>query len=271
MTTTSHRSLRTRQAGAVRILTLDRPEVLNAFDPEMLIDLHEQLIRARRDPSIRTIVITGAGRAFSSGGDLKFALRASPERPGDAFLALTKLLHGCIEEIRATPKPVVAALGGVAAGAGLFLALACDLRVMSDRTYLKQSNSSHGLSLPAGGTFTLPRLVGVGRALEMVMLDRPIGAERALELGLVTELAPEASFAEHALAFAQSVARMPQHALAETKRLLNAAFTRSLSEQLEAERRAIARSANGPEGREGLRAFVEGRKPDYAAAAGAGG
>ena len=131
------------------------------------------------NPAIRAVVITGTGRAFCSGGDLRFALDANPTMPGDSFLALTEILHACIQQIRELIKPVIAMLNGPAAGAGLFLALACDLRIMADDAYLKQSNTSHGLSIPAGGTHTLPHLVGMARALEIAMLDEPIPAARA--------------------------------------------------------------------------------------------
>lgn len=161
------------------------------------------------------------------------------------------------------PKPVIAAINGPAAGAGLFLALACDLRVMADGTYLKQANTSHGLSIPGGGTFTLPRLVGLAQALEIAMLDEPIPAARALQLGLVNKVVPTAQLLAKAQQLADRIAYMPVEVLGRVKQLLNESFQVSLIEQLERERWQIAASANSMEGREGMSAFLEKRQPDF--------
>jgi 2-(1,2-epoxy-1,2-dihydrophenyl)acetyl-CoA isomerase len=214
---------------------------------------------------IRAIVLTGVGRAFCSGGDLKFAHEANPDVPGNSFLALTSILHHCIETIREMSKPVIAAINGPAAGAGLFLALACDLRVMAKTAYLKQSNTSHGLSLPAGGTFMLPRLVGIGRALEIIMLDDPIPGREALKIGLVHRLVSTDQLALETQQLAARVAQMPGAALGQVKRLMNDSFYSTLTEQLAAERQAIAITANSPEGREGVAAFLQKRQPNYVA------
>lgn len=244
-------------------LTLNRPSVLNAIDLDMAIALHHLLAEARANQTIRAIVITGSGRAFCAGGDLKFAMAANPDTPGDSFLVLTEVLHRCIEEIRTMPKPVIAAINGAAAGAGLFLALACDLRVMANTAYLKQSNTSYGLSLPAGGTFTLPRLVGMGRALEIVMLDDPIPAARAYELGLVNRVVEASSLIEQAQSLAERVAQMPVGVLGRVKQLMNQSCYNTLNQQLHLEQQAIAISANSSEGREGISAFIQKRRPAY--------
>jgi 2-(1,2-epoxy-1,2-dihydrophenyl)acetyl-CoA isomerase len=249
----------------ILVLTLNRSATLNAIDAEMAITLQEQLTQASRNSAIRAILITGSGRAFCSGGDLKFALQANPNYPGDSFLALTAVLHGCVEQIRTMSKPVIAVINGAAAGAGLFLALACDLRIMADSAYLKQSNTSHGLSLPVGGTFTLPRLIGMGRALEIVMLDERISAAQALELGLVTKVVASCRLQTDAITLATRVSQMPIEALGRVKRLMNESFHNTLTEQLLAERQQIAMSANSVEGREGLTAFLQKRRANYVA------
>jgi 2-(1,2-epoxy-1,2-dihydrophenyl)acetyl-CoA isomerase len=255
------------QHGATVVLTLNRPEVLNAIDGAMVAALQSALANAAQAPGVRAVILTGSGRGFCAGGDLRFALDANPDRPGDSFTALTDVLHPCIELIRTMDKPVIAAINGPAAGAGLFLALACDLRVMASNTYLKQSNTSYGLSLPAGGTFLLPRLVGMGQALEIVLLDEPIPAHRALELGLVNQVAPAVELFERARALAARAAQMPVETLGRVKRLLNQALVTPLADQLAHEQVELAASANSSEGREGIVAFLEKRRPDFRAAA----
>lgn len=251
------------QSHGILTLTLNRPQVLNAIDLEMAQTFRQYLIEAATDPTVRAIIVTGAGQAFCSGGDLKFAHQANPDALGDSFLALTAVLHDCIEEIREMSKPVIAAINGLAAGAGLFLALACDLRVMARSTYLKQSNTSHGLSLPAGGTFMLPRLVGMGRALEIIMLDERLSSSRAKKMGLVHRVVADNRLPNEVQQMAIKVAKMPIGTLGQVKRLMNESFYSTLSEQLAAERQAITMTANSPEGREGISAFLAKRQPMY--------
>lgn len=256
-------SLQISRKNSVLTIFLNRPDVLNAMDIEMAEALRAHLKMAATDATIRAVVVTGKGRAFCAGGDLKFALQANPEQPGDSFLALTSILHDCIEIIRTMAKPVVAAINGPAAGAGLFLALACDLRLMAKTAYLKVSNTSYGLSLPAGGTFLLPRLVGMGRALEMVMIDQPIFAKSAQSLGLVTTVVADNATYAVAETFAHQLSQKAVNTLGQVKQLMNESFDRSLREQLAAEQAAIVRSANHSEGREGLSAFVQKRGPVF--------
>lgn len=255
--------IQTHVVQGILTIILNRPQVLNAIDLTMAEQLYQQLAQAADNPTIRAIVLTGADRAFCSGGDLKFAHLANPDQPGDSFLALTSILHNCIEDIRAMDKPVIAAINGPAAGAGLFLALACDLRIMADTAYLKQSNTSYGLSLPAGGTFMLPRLVGMGHALEIVLLDDPIPARKAHTLGLVQRIVPSAQLRSEAKSLAERMAQMPIKTLGQVKRLMNESFYSTLTEQLAAERQTISLTANSPEGREGVTAFLQKRQPQY--------
>jgi 2-(1,2-epoxy-1,2-dihydrophenyl)acetyl-CoA isomerase len=263
---TYHESVLVAHRAAIATLTLNRPDVLNAIDGAMVETLKIALAEAAQDESVRAVILTGSGRGFCAGGDLRFARDANPDRPGDSFLTLTDLLHPCIETIRTMAKPVIAAINGPAAGAGLFLALAADLRIMAENAYLKQSNTSYGLSLPAGGTFFLPRLVGIGRALEIAMLDEPIPAPRALELGLVSQVTPPAALLDTAHELATRVAAMPVGVLGQVKHLMNQAFANSLTEQLAYEQAAIVASAGSAEGREGMAAFLEKRIPDFSLA-----
>ena len=253
--------------GNILTIKLNRPRVLNAIDLAMAEQLSEQLAQAAKNSDIRAIIITGAGRAFCSGGDLKFAHQANPDCPGKSFLALTAILHDCIAKIRTMDKPVIAAINGPTAGAGLFLALACDFRIMARTTYLKQSNTSYGLSLPAGGTFNLPRLVGMGRALEIVLLDEPIPARKAYQLGLVQRIVPISRLEKETSALAEQMAQMPIYTVGRVKRLMNASFYNTLTEQLAAERQTIAQTADSAEGREGVAAFLQKRQPQYLSSA----
>jgi 2-(1,2-epoxy-1,2-dihydrophenyl)acetyl-CoA isomerase len=255
--------LYTRRAATVT-LTLNRPHVLNAIDGAMVKMLAAALAEVAQDSTVRAVILTGNGRGFCAGGDLQFALEANPSRLGDSFLALTDMLHPCIEMIRAMPKPVIAAINGPAAGAGLFLALAADLRVMAESAYLKQSNTTYGLTCPAGGTFLLPRLIGLAQALEIVMLDEAIPATRARELGLVTQVTSQAALLPTAEELATRVAAMPTGVLGQVKQLMNQSFSATLTEQLAHEQRALVASANSSEGREGITAFLEKRVPEYA-------
>lgn len=253
----------TSYSPSILTITLNRPCVLNAINLEMAEILKQTLLETARDTAIRAIVLTGSGRAFCSGGDLKFAHQVNPEVPGDSFWALTSVLHVCIEEMREMSKPVIAAINGPAAGAGLFLALACDLRVMAQSAYLKQSNTSHGLSIPAGGTFTLPRLIGMGRALEIALLDEPIPSAASLNMGLVSQVVSDDALLSTAQQLAARVAQMPIETLGRVKRLMNDSFDSTLSEQMAAEQHAISQAANSSEGREGVLAFLQKRSPQY--------
>jgi 2-(1,2-epoxy-1,2-dihydrophenyl)acetyl-CoA isomerase len=249
--------------GNVAVITINRPERLNAFDAPTIKLLADSLTDVACDPGSRAVVLAGAGRAFCAGGDLRAVPGRCPDRPGDAFYELAAFFHRCVSEIRVMEKPVVAALSGPAAGGGFSLALACDLRVMSEDAYLKQAYTSNGLAIDGGGTFTLPRIVGLARALEIALLDEPIDARAALEMGLVTRVVPAGRVMGEALALAQGLALGALGTLGTVKRLLNRSFDTSLETQLELERLALRSTANSAEGREGLIAFATGRKPSF--------
>jgi 2-(1,2-epoxy-1,2-dihydrophenyl)acetyl-CoA isomerase len=168
-----------------------------------------------------------------------------------------------IEIIRNMVKPVVGAINGPAAGAGLFLVLACGIRLMAHDAYLKVSNTSYGLSLRAGGTYFLPRFVGMSKAQEMVMLDKPVSAKAAYSLGLVTKVVESKAVRAQAAALADELSHKATHTLGLVKQLINTTYALSLVEQLAAEQQAIVESANHAEGREGIQAFLQNRNPDY--------
>lgn len=247
---------------SVACVFLNRPEAYNAFNPELVEAFARQMIALARDPSVRGIVVSGRGRAFCAGGDLKWAGTCT-QGPARGFHELASLFHQAILEIRCMAKPVIAAINGVAAGGGFSLALACDFRVMARSAILRQAYTSNGLCIDGGGTFTLPRLVGMARALEIVAFDPSIDAEQALAWGLVTKVVDDAEVVNEAGALAHSIAQSSLHSFGLSKHLFNDSFSTSLETQLERERQGICACAEHPDGVEGLRAFAEKRKPVY--------
>ena len=247
---------------AVAQITLNRPEAYNAFNYNLVSQLSSHLTTLAGDDSVRGVVVTGGGKAFCAGGDLKWAL-GYPARPAAAFHTLASQFHLAILEIRRMQKPVVAALNGVAAGGGFSLALACDFRVMEKSAVLRQAYTSNGLCIDGGGTFTLPRLVGYARALEIAAFDEPISADQALSWGLVTKVVEDGRALGEATAMVKLLARRSLHSFGWSKKLITDAFNTSLESQLELERSALEACADHPDGREGMTAFSEKRKPKY--------
>jgi 2-(1,2-epoxy-1,2-dihydrophenyl)acetyl-CoA isomerase len=251
-----------RQIDTIAEITLNRPEAYNAFNYEMVSQMANLLITLAGNAEVRGVVITGKGTAFCAGGDLKWALGYTA-RPGAAFHSLAAQFHQAVLEIRRMKKPVVAAINGVAAGGGFSLALACDFRVMEKSAILRQAYTSNGLCIDGGGTFSLPRLVGYARALEIAAFDEPIAADQALSWGLVTKVAEDGQ----ALAEAAEMVRLLTHralnSYAWSKKLITDSFSTSFERQLELEREALEACADHPDGKEGLAAFAEKRKPKY--------
>ncbi len=239
---------------------LDRPAMLNALDTDLALALAEGLAGLTLDRRVKAVIVTGEGRAFCAGGDLRWA-QAQPGGPAAGLHQLAGAFHRAIAEIRHMPKPVIAAINGVAAGAGFSLALACDFRVMAEGAALRQAYTTAGLSIDGGGTFTLPRLVGLGRALEIAAFDPVIDARVALEWGLVNRLAQDAE--AEAEAMSRDLLGRSLTSFAWSKRLLSDAFDRPLEVQLERERAGIVACAGLPDGEEGIRAFTEKRKPFF--------
>lgn len=243
-------------------ITLNRPEAYNALNLDTIMMLGDALASAATDETIKGIMIIGNGKAFCSGGDLKWISQQS----GDAGSTLHRLapqFHIAITEIRRMVKPVVAAINGIAAGGGFSLVLACDFRVMAESAVLRQAYTSSGLSIDGGGTFSLPRIVGLARAMEIAAFDQPISSAQALEWGLVTKVVADAEVRSEALAMLEGLTKTSLHSLAWSKRLFLESFTNSLETQLELERQGISDCASHPNGQEGIKAFVEKRKPVF--------
>ncbi len=246
----------------IATLLFNRPKVFNAFDLDAITIFADHLVNLSADPSIRGIVISGEGNVFCSGGDLKW-VASWPDGYSAAFHNLAARFHQAILEIRRMRKPVVAAINGVAAGAGFSLALACDFRVMAKSAVLRQAFTSYGLSLDGGGTFTLPKIVGLARALEIAAFDRPISAELALKWGLITGIVEDEQALEEATKLAQQLAQGPIHSFGRCKQLFTDSFNDSFEAHLELEREALSSCAGHAEGEEGITAFIEKRKPVF--------
>lgn len=252
----------THRHGDIFEITLNRPEAYNALNLDMIMMLGDALASAATDEIVKGIMITGSGKAFCSGGDLKWI----SQQPGDAGSTLHRLapqFHLAILEIRRMGKPVVAAVNGIAAGGGFSLALACDFRIMAESAVLRQAYTSSGLSIDGGGTFSLPRIVGLARALVIAAFDQPISSAQALAWGLVTKVVPDSEVRKEGLMMLEGLAKSAMHSFAWSKRLLTESFTNSLETQLELERRGISDCAGHPNGQEGIKAFVEKRKPVF--------
>jgi 2-(1,2-epoxy-1,2-dihydrophenyl)acetyl-CoA isomerase len=252
----------TEQHGNILEIILNRPEAYNAMNLDLMRLLGEALARAATDPSIEGILLTGSGKAFCSGGDLKW-ISQQTEEAGSVLYRLAPQFHLSIIEIRRMRKPVVAAINGIAAGGGFSLALACDFRVMAQSAILRQAYTSSGLSIDGGGSFSLPRLVGLARAMEVMAFDEPISSAQALAWGLITKVVPDDQVLSEARAMLTTIKRGSLHSFGWSKKLLIDSFNNTLETQLELERQGISDCAAHPNGQAGIRAFVEKRKPSF--------
>jgi 2-(1,2-epoxy-1,2-dihydrophenyl)acetyl-CoA isomerase len=239
--------------GGVQTITLNRPDKLNAFTRELHADLQAALEEAR-DSSVRSVVITGAGRGFSAGQDL-----TAFGESGDVAAMLRATYHVNVLAIRSLEKPVLAAVNGVCAGAGLSLACACDIRLASDAAFFVPGFVGIGLVPDSGGTYFIQRLLGTARAFEWMTSNRRLTAAEAHAWGVVSEVIEADSFAAGVAERAAALASGPTRAVALTKRLYDAAATSTLEEQLEREAEAQAEAAGTEDFREGVAAFGEKR------------
>lgn len=249
-------------SGPVATLTLNRPEAFNAVDLELGEDLLAAVSQVHADPTVRAVIITGAGKAFCSGGDLRY-FQSQPEPRRDAFAVLTQRLHRLILDIRQMPKPVVAAINGAAGGAGVSLAMACDLRLAADTARFKQAYTSVGLTPDGGWSLLVARQIGYARAAEMVLLDPVLDAQQALSMGLVNRVVAVENLAQEAAHVAARLAAGPTEALARAKALLSRSLLSGLEEQLELEREGIMAASETQDFAEGLEAFFSKRAPQF--------
>ena len=241
---------------------VNRPKAFNAFDLDMIQVLSKRLIELAMDQKVVGVTITGEGKAFCAGADLKW-LSGFGKSYGEALHELTAQYHQSILEIRHMPKPVAAAINGIAAGGGFSMALACDFRIIEVSAVLQQAYTTNGLSIDGGGTFTLPRLVGLARAMEIAAFDCPISSDKALSWGLVTEVVEDGQAVKKAIKLINEMKRIPLSSFAACKKLITDSFNTSFETQLEKEREVLSWCADHPNGQEGIKAFLEKRKPVY--------
>jgi len=261
-------AVRADAEGPVTTVTIDRPDRLNALDVPSMRALRETLERTARDPEVRAVVLRGEGRAFCAGGDV--AVMDEHRRAGtlpQLFHELTGEQELAVRAIVGMPKPLLASISGVAAGGGLALALAADWRIAAESGLLVPAFPALG-AVPDGGlTYFLPHYLGLGLAQELLFTNARVPAARARDLGLVHEVVPEAALAARTRERALELADGPTFAWGWTKQLLLSAFHGSLASQLALERRGAVEAAERSELPEGIRAFREKRKPEFAAAA----
>ena len=252
-----------RQEGAVAWITLNRPDRLNALAADMRAELHRALLDAIRGPESRAIVITGTGRAFCAGADIDAMRQLLEDRDEEQFRALIEAGSRVVREIYASPKPVIAAVNGVAAGAGASLALACDIRIASASASIGLTFTRVGLHPDWGATFFLPQIVGRGRAAELIFSGRILDAAEAERVGIFEQVVADEQFPETVTRTAHAFANGPPLALAAAKANLQCAFERPLDECTEAETTAQLRCFASGDAREGVAAFRETRSPRF--------
>jgi 2-(1,2-epoxy-1,2-dihydrophenyl)acetyl-CoA isomerase len=247
----------------VATLTLNRPERLNALNNELAAALNEALSRAAQDESIRAVVLTGAGRAFCAGGDLGHIGKARESGEAARLEPLLRAGMQMVLTMRSMPQPVIAAINGAAAGAGMNIALAADMRIAAEEGTFGQNFSKVGLFPDYGGTFFLPQLVGPSKAAEMFYTGDMIDAATALRLGIVSSIVPAAKLDAEAMALARKIAAGPPLAVKAAKQVLFGDQRQALEEALEKEVHYQMKCFLSEDCREGIRAFFEKRKPNF--------
>lgn len=258
--------LRFEISDGVAEVTLNRPEAYNTLNLAMVRELHDAMCRCDADPTVRAVLVTGAGKAFSAGGDLKsFAsVAAQGSKEIQAHIKdVTTAIHNAISRMARMDVPVIAAVNGVAAGGGMGLALACDLALAAESARFTMAFTQAGLTPDSSSSYYLPRLVGLRRALDLTLTNRVLSAAEAEAWGLVTYVVPDGELMARAREMAQRLARGATTALGGAKRLLREGWNETLETQMARESDSIAQVAAGAEGHEGIAAFVEKRAPRF--------
>lgn len=271
--------IRQERRGAVGVITIDRRERFNSLDVETAQDLRKAGLQYARDEEVRAVIIRGEGGVFCSGADLKYIreggepgelgylkpkAREVPSGYGEVFKQILEYLHSTISEIKRAPKPFIAAVDGMAAAGGFGIAMACDLVLASERATFEWAYGKTGLTGAESSTFFLPRLIGLRRSMELVLLNPRLDARKALDFGLINAVYPNESFEAEVSAVAEKLAAGPTKALGIAKGLLNqAAGVDRLDYHLDQELMSLARIADGPDFGSGLQAFFAKTAPRF--------
>jgi 2-(1,2-epoxy-1,2-dihydrophenyl)acetyl-CoA isomerase len=246
--------------GGIATITLNRPDRLNALYGTMREEIVDALARSTADPAVRAVIVTGAGRGFCAGGDIGYMAGLIEKGDETAFRALVAAGAAVVREVRASPKPVVAAVNGAAAGGGMNLALACDLRIAASEAVFSQAFVKIGMHPDWGGMFLLPRLVGSARALELMLTGRAVKADEALAMGIVNRVVPGAELMAETRRLAEALAAGPPLAMAAIKRNVYRSLDLGLDAVLEQEIEAQIELFRSADALEGMSAFQEKRK-----------
>jgi 2-(1,2-epoxy-1,2-dihydrophenyl)acetyl-CoA isomerase len=257
-----YESIQNTISAGVSKIVLNRPEVLNSFNRQMAKEFQTALLEARDNKSIRVILITGSGTAFCAGQDL---LEAAPQ--GKDLADLGEIIDQCynpiIKLLREIEKPIICAVNGIAAGAGANIALACDIVIAAESAAFLQAFSKIGLVPDSGGTYFLPRLIGLPAAAALMMLGEKISAGDAKLMGMIYNVFPEDDLEKESLKISIKLASMPTKALGLTKRALNESYNNNLMQQLELEKKLQIEAGSTHDYKEGIKAFLEKRKPEF--------
>lgn len=256
-------------SGGVATLTMNRPEARNAMSGDMMVAMDAAVRRLAVDPEVRCVVLTGAGNAFCAGGDVKGQAKAAAARASGESISIEQRVQGLREGMETSrllhemAKPTLAIIPGAAAGAGLSLALACDLRIASVDAKLTTAFAKIGASGDYGGSYFLPRLVGAAKARELYFMSDVLSGQEAFELGMVNHAYPAAELEERGRAFAQKLAALPTAAIGYMKRNLNAADEASLAQVFDLEAAHMVRTMMTEDHANAAKAFVEKRPPEF--------
>jgi 2-(1,2-epoxy-1,2-dihydrophenyl)acetyl-CoA isomerase len=256
-------TVQVQRRGAAATIVLDRPKAMNAVDPQLAEDLLRALTAVAADDEVRAVLLTGSGRAFCSGADLRAGFEPTPEGHPNVQKALHERFHPIIQTLREMPKPVVAAVNGAAAGIGCSFALACDLVVAAENAYFLLAFVNIGLVADGGSSLLIPERVGFARAAEMAMLGERVGADKALEWGLINRVTADEELMDDAYALVDRLAAGPTRSYAGTKRQLNAWQFSRMQGQLELEASIQQELAGSRDFMEGVTAFAEKRDPRF--------
>ena len=246
----------------VATITLNRPKAANGISPTLAKELAEAALICDQDTTIRCVILTGTGKMFCAGGDLK-SVGGDPANAAIKIKGMADDLHKATSSFARMEKPVIVAVNGVAAGAGFSMAVAGDMVIAAESAKFVMAYTAAGLSPDGSSTYYLPRLIGVRRAMELMLTNRLLKAPEALEWNLVNQVVPDEDLQAAAMKLAQQLANGPTDAFSTVKKLLLCSFDNSLETQMELEGRAIAARAGAANGQEGVRAFLEKRKPNF--------